>query len=365
MQEMKKRRIVIASVLKPVDDTRMYEKLARSLTPISEVHVIGYPSVQKLPASPQLFIHPLPAFKRLSFKRFLMPIKIALKIQRLRPTHVIITTHELLGIVGWLWVLGISVIYDIQENYFRNVWHGKHNPFGIRHVLAFLIRAQEWRNAVLIKHFLLAEYVYVNQLPFVKSRFTVLENKTIAPTLPIQRRPIPQRGIHFLFTGTLSASTGVWEAIRLVDAFYALDPSIRLTIVGYCSLDADWIQLQTLQKTRPYLEVVGGSSLVPHGIVLQYIQQADVGLITYPPHPATAGKVPTKVYEYLAYQLPMLMRSTGLGTELCLHYDAGCVYNGIPIPTVYHQLSTHQFYPNPPTSAYWESQIPALKAVFE
>ena len=43
---MKKQRIVLASVLKPVDDVRMFEKIGKSLSAITghDVFIIGYPS---------------------------------------------------------------------------------------------------------------------------------------------------------------------------------------------------------------------------------------------------------------------------------------------------------------------------------
>jgi hypothetical protein len=41
MQEIKKRRIVLASVLKPVNDPRMFEKMGQSLSQMYEVHIIG------------------------------------------------------------------------------------------------------------------------------------------------------------------------------------------------------------------------------------------------------------------------------------------------------------------------------------
>ncbi len=44
MQEIKKSRIVIASVLKPVNDTRMTEKLGGSLLQRYDVHIIGFPA---------------------------------------------------------------------------------------------------------------------------------------------------------------------------------------------------------------------------------------------------------------------------------------------------------------------------------
>ena len=75
MQEIKKRRIVLASVLKPVNDPRMFEKMGQSLANQYEVHCIGYPSQVKI-HSPSVSLHPLPPFKRLSFSRLLAPFRV-------------------------------------------------------------------------------------------------------------------------------------------------------------------------------------------------------------------------------------------------------------------------------------------------
>jgi hypothetical protein len=67
---MKKQRIVLASVLKPVDDTRMFEKLGKSLSdnPNYEIFILGYPSKQP-PTNPKIIFLPHPNFVRLSMKR--------------------------------------------------------------------------------------------------------------------------------------------------------------------------------------------------------------------------------------------------------------------------------------------------------
>ena len=49
MQEVKKRRIVLASVLKPVNDSRMFEKMGQSLAPYYEVHIMGTQSIVNTP----------------------------------------------------------------------------------------------------------------------------------------------------------------------------------------------------------------------------------------------------------------------------------------------------------------------------
>ena len=68
MAQNEKRRIVIASILKPVDDTRMMEKIGMSLQQTGyDVTVVGYPA-KSLKVWPGIRVI-LPAFARLSTGR--------------------------------------------------------------------------------------------------------------------------------------------------------------------------------------------------------------------------------------------------------------------------------------------------------
>ncbi|MEQ9592877.1 MAG: glycosyltransferase, partial [Cyclobacteriaceae bacterium] len=120
---MKKRRLVIASVLKPIDDTRMYEKMAVSLCTLEhwEVAVIGYPSRHK-PVQAGITFLPLQPFSRISFSRLAAPVRVFKLIIQLRPEVLIVNTYELLivAIVNRI-LFGTKIIYDIRENYFRNI----------------------------------------------------------------------------------------------------------------------------------------------------------------------------------------------------------------------------------------------------
>ena len=94
---MKKRRLVLASVLKPVNDTRMYEKIGQSLADKTdfEIHIIGYPSLQPETDS-NIFFHPLQSFHRISWRRVFAPLQVLLLVRKVKPEVLIITTHELL-----------------------------------------------------------------------------------------------------------------------------------------------------------------------------------------------------------------------------------------------------------------------------
>src|SRR5688572_27699905 len=118
MQEIKKRRIVLASVLKPVNDPRMFEKMGQSLSGHYEIHIIGTNSNTNS-TDDRIVFHPLASYSRLSINRMLAPLRILKKILQLKPALLIICTHELLWMVLIAKIfLRCAVVYDIRENYF-------------------------------------------------------------------------------------------------------------------------------------------------------------------------------------------------------------------------------------------------------
>ena len=91
------KRIVIASVLKPVDDTRMSEKIGCSLAEAGhEVHICGFSTLAKNQS--KAFWHPLSHFSRISLQRLMAPFVLYRKIKELKPELLIITTHALLTV---------------------------------------------------------------------------------------------------------------------------------------------------------------------------------------------------------------------------------------------------------------------------
>src|SRR5687767_11228246 len=94
---MIKTRILLASVLKPVNDARMFHKLGLSLSklPGSEVHIAGFAA--PIPAAPaHVFFHPLFAFRRLAAGRLLVPFRYLRLLFRVQPTVIVAGTFELL-----------------------------------------------------------------------------------------------------------------------------------------------------------------------------------------------------------------------------------------------------------------------------
>jgi len=345
---MKKRRIVLASILKPVNDTRMFEKMGMSLAQSGkyEVHVIGYPS-DALIGQPKVHFHPLPRFKRLSVGRFIARIKTLKIIIKVKPEILIVTTTELLVVAVLIRILfGARIIYDIQENYWRNILFTDAFPEIIRPLIAFLVRLKEWATSPFFSQFLLAEKCYSEELNFVKNKCIVIENKCKVPH-DFHRNP-NKEFIELIFTGTIAQSTGIFQAIDLAKKLHAVESKIRLTIIGYCAQPKVQLHVEEEVSKNSFIRLVGGENLVSHSSIMSAISTANFGVISYPISRHTENRIPTKLYEYLACQLPILLQNHKPWIETSNPFDAAIAinYEQPDIEAILKQIITLKLYSN-------------------
>lgn len=304
---MKKGKILIASVLKPVNEPRMYSRMAQSLSNAGyEVSLFG---------SGKIIGSGLPGIKdygqgivpRISTKRLLMPLKLFWISTKVKPDILIVNTHELLIVAILNKILfGCKIIYDIQENYFRNIWYTQSFPVLIRHVLALYVRAKEWFMLRFFDHLLLAEQCYQVEMGFIKALpQTVIENK-FAYTGEIPPKQPSEGVIQLIFTGTLAESTGVFIAIALAKKLNQRNQRIRLSIVGFTPVQSTLDKIRQEIGDKPFIELITDKEPIAHHLIIEHLQSAHFGIIAYPDNPSTSGSMPSKLYEYMALALPIL-----------------------------------------------------------
>jgi len=359
---MKKQRIVLASILKPVDDTRMFEKMARSLSKITdyEIYVIGYPGQSKINEHQSITQLPLMPFKRLSLSRMLAPWHVLQKMYKVKPKVLIVNTHELLivSILNRI-LFGTQIIYDIRENYWRNILNTSAFPVGFRFLIAGWVRLKEKLTAPLFHSIFLAEKTYERELTFVMGKQLVLENKTLLPD-GFTRTTIPQK-INLLFSGTLAESTGVFDAIELGKKLHQLDTRIELKIIGYCAVASTLDRIQKSISDHSFITLVGGHDLVSHSKIFEAIASADFGIIAYPPSAHIENRVPTKLYEYLTCRLPIILQDYKPWVEICAPHKAALVISFKSYkPTEVLKEMSADFYVSEPTDVTWASEEPKL-----
>ena len=176
---MEKTKVVIASVLKPIDDTRMYEKFGLSMAKTNkyDTNIIGFASKNVKPHD-SLTFHPLGTFPRLSWARLWAPWKVYRIYLQVKPQLIIANTHEILLVtVLYKIFFGAKIIYDVRENYVKNIMHTTVFPRLLRPMLAAWVRLKELITKPFFNQYLLAEKIYRKQLGFLPDRAVVIENK--------------------------------------------------------------------------------------------------------------------------------------------------------------------------------------------
>lgn len=356
-----KKRVLLASVLKPVDDTRMFEKIGATLAEEGyEVFVIGYPSNVQV-VTPGITVLSLPRFNRTSLKRLFIPWIVYRKINAVKPGTIIINTPELLFVAALNRIFHKrQVIYDVLENYYRTIRFTSTYPRGIRVFVASVVRLTEFIMSRFVHKFFLAEKGYERELNFVNNP-VVLENKL--PRKVAERHATAQHQPYYnlLFSGTLAPSTGVFEAIKLSRELHAIDDRYRLTIIGYAAVPDVYQQIQSEIQHAGFIQLIGGGHLVAHADILREISKAGTGLILYPSNPGTESSIPTKLYEYLALRLPIVISHTGPSHELVTRYNAGVIWQpGMHAADLNRLLADSRFTFDCEDTVYWDSQAALL-----
>ncbi|MCC9138625.1 glycosyltransferase [Pontibacter silvestris] len=360
---MSEKRILLASLLKPVNDTRMYEKLGLSLAKLKrvQVHICGYKAPVPTNAPDNVIFHPAFHFKRLSPGRIKAQYTFFKLLLKVKPEIIICSTHEFL-IVSCIFKLKkhCNIIYDVQENYSLNLKSQHNYTTIVKHTLAALLRTIEKVTAPGIAHFILAERSYAQELSFLDNKYTIIENKykaqALSPATPVQP---DLNNLRLLFSGTISEVYGIFEAITFADALYQVNPETHLTIIGYCPLRSTLQKVKKLIQHKPYISLIGGDVLVPHQQILDQIRKSNLGILPYQPNKSTFRCIPTKLYEYAALGLPMLVQNNPLWQSLISKFKAGLVvdFRQVDIQALLQELQQQQFYTaGTPNDALWESE---------
>lgn len=357
---MQKTKLVIASILKPVDDTRMYEKFGLSMSQTNkyDINIIGFYS-KNIPTVPNITFYPLFNFKRISLGRLIAPIICFKKLLKVKPKILIVNTHELL-IAAFLYkiLFGIKLIYDIQENYYRNIrYTSTFNKF-LKPLVAAHVRLKEYASTLFVDQYILAEKAYKEELKFIDKEALIVENK-FKPNDNIIIRPNEPGKLKLLFTGTIAKSTGIFEVIEITKKLHSLDPTIELNIVGYCAQNETYIKLTNAIEDLGFVHLTGGNQLVPHIEILTAINSSDFGFIYYPENPSTVSSTPTKLYEYLGAKLPVLIQKHDRWNEIIHKYNAGLVIDldKVDYPLLLSNMKSQSFYQQTDsTDLLWSSE---------
>lgn len=242
-------------------------------------------------------------------------------------------------------------MYDVQENYSKNIRHNTTLPAFIGPIAAYLVRLTEALGRPFIDAHLLAEQCYHWEMPGLRNAI-VLENKALLPEhfRPAFRLADPS-ATKFLLTGTITPAYGVIEAITWFLQLLKTVPRAQLHILGHCPMKSieEKLQKQACADQRIRLEISPGP--LPKQQIDEALRAADVLLLPYRSLPSIVDKIPTKLYEGIALQKPVLISNNPLWGEILNRYPAGMEINFNDLqdlPSTWLRFSSMPFYQRKP-----------------
>lgn len=301
-------KIVIASVLKPINDVRLFHKIAKSILeykPETQVHIIAF-QAEEMPESKVIF-HPIFNFQRLNWKRLFANFHFFQKLKKIKPQIIIISTWELLfSSVLFKILFGGKLIYDVQENYFANIHYTQVFPVFLRLPLAYLIRLIELIARPFISKYWLAEKCYQEELGFTRGKAVLLENKVSKEILK-HKISFEEREVYkIVYVGTISKDYGIWEAIQFIEKLHQLDSQFYLVIIGHCPQKEILLSLQKKVNKLDFIRLKVSSKPLPQAILLEEMASSQFILMPYQLNKSVQKRIPTKFYEAMALGLSVI-----------------------------------------------------------
>lgn len=330
---------LILSVLKPVDDVRSYHRIALHLLPkTDQIICVGFKG-NTIPTQSNIrFIELFNSTKhanRLGLWRFWAGWKVFFLLWKEKPQKIIVSAVELLPFV-LLFKLFFTFewIYDVQENYAFNIRFQDNYPKILKHFLARCIYGFEKFASHWIDEFWLAESCYLIEMPYLQHKnYKIIANKFV-PSIDFSFVHQPQQGdtlATFLLYGSFSTTYGTLEGIDLFKKLHRLNPHLRLQLAGYCTDKAYLSTLYRLTEDYPHIEwLFDGTKPIAHSNLLAVLRASDAVILPYLPNQSTQNCIPSKFYECIAFQKPMLVSKNTMWRnfleplQAALFFDLDC-----------------------------------------
>jgi hypothetical protein len=357
------KKIVLASVLKPVNDVRMYKKFGISIADTGKYEVIiaGYTSAA-IPDRENISFYSIYDSKRTSLSRLILPARYLRFLIKVKPEIIIVNTPELLPVISIYRILfGGKIYYDVLENYYKNFLYLPSYSKPFNYIKAAYVRGIEWLSRPFISHYFLAEECYSSELRFTKRKSSIIRN-TFAGEIRQNYDKIPQNPVIFCITGTLAREYGTDKAILFTNIISNKIPVV-LKISGFAPDPVFRKHLKELlenKNTNLSVEINDISLPAPHSDIVSALNTSDFALCPYIYNKAFKDKIPAKFYEFLALKIPVLVPiQYGEWIDFLGKYEA-CIpvsFESPDIESVITAIKEHKFFKTavPEDSISWKA----------
>jgi glycosyltransferase involved in cell wall biosynthesis len=200
-------------------------------------------------------------------------------------------------------------IYDVHEAYPEFFAVKDYLPAWLRYPMAWTFRALEPRLAGLHNALVFADDFTPNAFSRVRKPKVVLPNFPDADLVDAgshELSTVATREPLVLYLGGLERNRGSRLMIEALAQVHARRPDARLLHVGHFMPPELKREFTAHALELGLAEAVCCVGRVPYADVGGYLERAAVGWVTWQPYAKNQKNIPTKLFEYMAYGLPVV-----------------------------------------------------------
>jgi glycosyltransferase involved in cell wall biosynthesis len=304
----------------PADDTRIFHRQARSLAGAGfTVTLLATRGTAAASSSLPIKVIPLPAPKRrlgriVNWWRFLQrTLQVKADIYHFHDPDLLVMA-PLLRLLS-----GKPVIYDCHEPYRQVMLEREYIPARLRHAIGLFVEKAEKLLARLVSAVVVAN---PPQARHFFGALLVANYPQLGEHFDLDAQPA-YHSARIVHLGVMSMARGLPE---LVEAVASMTPSpAKLVLMGKYA-DAETEQaVQSLIKSHNLAGIIDDRGVTPYLQAIQTLGSAAVGVVPYRATPALVETVPTKLFEYMACGLPVVVSDLPLTTPVLQAADCGLV----------------------------------------
>jgi glycosyltransferase involved in cell wall biosynthesis len=314
-----KPRVLLLSTVHPPSDPRIRYKIAPALAPYYEVMCVLPNLLNQFPEKDIQMVR-LPSFQNLVLRILFCHPVLLWKCLRFRPAIVHIFVPELIPVAFLFQWLGAKVVYEVQENLYKKFIIKRYNKAIIyQQLFSFFDRAARNNfNCLFTEHAYLNEY---RDLPFPSA---VVHNYVSLPFIDTyfkRSRPLTKTPPVFFYCGVISMERSFDTLIAALVLLKSKFPDFTVHLFGKVQFEMkEAEQLPRFEVIRPHLVFHGYTDL---HIALPYAAGAVAGIALLKPVADYMDSYTTKLFEYMAMQLPVVTSDFPLYREVVEKAKAG------------------------------------------
>ncbi len=302
MHVKKNKKICHLTSVHPVFDIRIFYKECSSLTKAGyQVKLIAPNCKAETKNGVEIVPIKLPISR---FKRFLF-VTFKMTDQALSQKCDIYHFHdpELMFCGVLLKIFGKKVIFDIHENVRLSFVTKEWIPKPARNILSWFYFILERFALLFFDKLILAEESYQKYYPKRKSNVILNYPLSIENSIAHKEFSPPFR---FVYSGVIHELRGIWEMLDLIKFLKDQGENVRLDLIGEIRPSSLKDEIKSYILDNELESIVQILGKVDFSEVGGFLKNGYIGLSLLKPIPNYRESLPTKIFEYMLYGLPVI-----------------------------------------------------------